>query len=100
KLARTSASAGRPAPPPLEIGERVTICSGAVVFAGARIEDRAIVGDQAYVRERAVVGADSVVGRGTAVDNDVRIGERCKVQTMVYLTAFSVLEDDVFVGPC
>lgn len=100
KLARTSASAGRAAPPPLEIGERATICSGAVVFAGARIGDRAIVGDQAYVRERAVVGVDSVVGRGTAVDNDVRIGERCKVQTMVYLTAFSVLEDDVFVGPC
>ncbi len=100
KLARTSASADRAAPPPLEIGERATICSGAVVFAGARIGDRAIVGDQAYVRERAAVGADSVVGRGTAVDNDVRIGERCKVQTMVYLTAFSVLEDDVFVGPC
>src|SRR5690606_38453889 len=78
----------------------VTICSGAVVFAGARIGDRVIVGDQAYVRERAEIGAVTVIGRGTCVDNDVSIGARCKVQTMVYLTAYSLLEDDVFVGPC
>jgi len=100
KLARSSAAAGKPAPPPLELGEKVTVCSGAVVFAGARIGDRAILGDQSYVRERAVIGPDTVIGRGTAVDNDVVVGARCKVQTMVYLTAFSLLEDDVFVGPC
>jgi acetyltransferase-like isoleucine patch superfamily enzyme len=33
------------------------------------------------------------------VDNDVVVGERVKVQTSVYLTAFTVIEDDVFVGP-
>jgi|SRR3954451_10636156 acetyltransferase-like isoleucine patch superfamily enzyme len=100
KLARSSAAAGKPAPPPLELGEKVTVCSGAVVFAGARVGDRVILGDQTYVRERAQIGADSVIGRGTCVDNDVTVGARCKVQTMVYLTAHSLLEDDVFVGPC
>jgi len=100
KLARSSAAAGRPAPPALQLGERVTVCSGAVVFAGARIGDRAILGDQTYVRERAEIGPDTVIGRGSCVDNDVRIGARCKIQTMVYLTAHSLVEDDVFVGPC
>jgi acetyltransferase-like isoleucine patch superfamily enzyme len=100
KLARSSAAAGKPAPPPLQLGEKVTVCSGAVVFAGAKIGDRAILGDQSYVRERALIGPDTVIGRGTAVDNDVVVGARCKVQTMVYLTAHSLLEDDVFVGPC
>ncbi len=52
------------------------------------------------MRERAVVGAGSLVGRGTTVDCDVVVGERVKLQTNVYLTAFSVVEDDVFVGPC
>jgi acetyltransferase-like isoleucine patch superfamily enzyme len=33
------------------------------------------------------------------VDNDVRIGARVRVQTDVYLTAGTVVEDDVFVGP-
>ena len=99
KLARGSAAAGRPVEP-LRIGERVTICAGAVVFAGATIGDEAILGDQSYVRERAVVGAGTVVGRGSAVDNDVTIGERVRIQTNVYITAGTVVEDDVFLGPC
>ena len=33
------------------------------------------------------------------MDNDVVVGTRVKVQTSVYLTAFTVIEDDVFVGP-
>ena len=41
----------------------------------------------------------SVIGRGSAVDNDVLVGARVRVQTDVYLTAYSVVEDDVFVGP-
>ena len=98
RLARTS-SAPRAALEPLRIGVRVTICAGAVLYAGAVIGDEAIVGDQAQVRERAVIGARSVIGRGSAIDNDVTIGARVKIQTNVYVTAFSVVEDDVFVGP-
>lgn len=84
----------------LELGDGVTIGAGAIVFAGARIGDGAIVGDQAFVRERSTVGERSVIGRGSVVDNDVVIGRRVRVQTNVYLTAFSLLEDDVFIGPC
>jgi UDP-2-acetamido-3-amino-2,3-dideoxy-glucuronate N-acetyltransferase len=77
----------------------VTVCTGAVVYAGARVEAGAIVGDQAQVRERSVVGSESVIGRGSTVDNDVVVGARVRVQTLVYLTAYSAVEDDVFVGP-
>ncbi len=85
---------------PLVIEAGATICAQAIVFAGARIGAGAIVGDQSYVRERAVIGAGTVVGRGTCVDNDVVVGARVKLQSHVYLTAYSVVEDDVFVGPC
>ncbi len=68
-------------------------------MAGARIGAGAVIGDQAHVRERAVVGDGSVVGRGSAVDNDVTIGERVRIQTGCYITAFSTIEDDVFVAP-
>jgi acetyltransferase-like isoleucine patch superfamily enzyme len=98
RLARTS-SAPRAALGPLRIGVRATICAGAVLYAGAVIGDEAIVGDQAQVRERAVVGARTLIGRGSAIDNDVTIGARVKIQTNVYVTAFSVVEDDVFIGP-
>jgi UDP-2-acetamido-3-amino-2,3-dideoxy-glucuronate N-acetyltransferase len=83
----------------LTLGERVTVCQGAIIFAGATVGDGAILGDQSFVRERSVIGARSVIGRGSVVDNDVRVGARARVQTGVYLTAFSVVEDDVFVGP-
>jgi len=98
RLAPGSAAAG--AVEPLRIGAGATICCGAIVFAGAAIGPGAILGDQAFVRERSIVGERSVIGRGSVVDNDVIVGARVRVQTNVYLTASSVVEDDVFVGPC
>jgi acetyltransferase-like isoleucine patch superfamily enzyme len=98
-LARGSSAAGLPSGPPLRIEERAVVCAQAVVFAGARIGAGSIVGDQSYVRERTTVGEETVIGRGAAIDNDITIGDRCRVQTLAYVTAFSILEDDVFVGP-
>ena len=98
KLARHSRAA-RAVNDPLVLEQGAVVCCGAIVFAGALLEAGAIVGDQAYVRERTVVGPGSVVGRGSAVDNDVTIGARVRMQTDVYLTAHSTIEDDVFVGP-
>jgi acetyltransferase-like isoleucine patch superfamily enzyme len=99
KLARHSTAGGAAGGAPLVIEDGAVVCCGAIVFAGARVGSAAIVGDQAYVRERAVIGAGTVIGRGSTVDNDVVIGSRVRVQTDVYLTAYSVVEDDVFVGP-
>lgn len=98
-LAPTSAAAGQ------ETGRLVVeagarICAGAIVFAGGHVGEHSIIGDQAYVRERTTVGPGTVVGRASAIDNDVTVGARVRIQTMVYVTAFSVIEDDVFVGPC
>jgi UDP-2-acetamido-3-amino-2,3-dideoxy-glucuronate N-acetyltransferase len=84
---------------PLEVADGVTICSGAIVYAGARLGAGVIIGDQAQVRERTVVGERTVLGRGSTIDFDTRVGARVSIQTMVYLTAAAVVEDDVFIGP-
>jgi acetyltransferase-like isoleucine patch superfamily enzyme len=97
-LSKTS-QAARLDPEPAVLGDGVTVAAGAIVVAGAQIADGAFVGDQAHIRERAVIGADSAIGRGSAVDNDVIIGARVKLQTGCYVTAFSTVEDDVFLGP-
>jgi acetyltransferase-like isoleucine patch superfamily enzyme len=83
----------------LRLGERVIVCCGAIVLAGARVGEGTILGDHSFVRERSSVGPGSVIGRGSVVDNDVSVGARVRVQTGVYLTAYSSIEDDVFVGP-
>ena len=86
--------------PPTVLGAGTIVSTGAVVFAGATIGERVIVGDQACVRERVTVGDDVVIGRGSLVENDTSIGARTKIQAMAYITAYSELEEDVFIAPC
>ena len=43
---------------------------------------------------------DVVIGRGALVENDTTIGANTKIQAMAYVTAYSTLEDDVFIAPC
>jgi acetyltransferase-like isoleucine patch superfamily enzyme len=92
-------TASREPPEPLMIDAEAVICTGAVVYAGAHIGEGAIIGDQAQVRERAAIGRQTVIGRGSAVDNDVTIGDGVRVQSNCYLTAYSVVEEDVFIAP-
>jgi acetyltransferase-like isoleucine patch superfamily enzyme len=86
--------------PPLELGAESVVAAGAIVFAGTRIGARVIVGDQACVRERCLIGDDVVVGRGSLVENDTTIGKLTKIQANAYITAYSTLEDEVFIAPC
>jgi len=96
-LSRLSAAA-LTEPDPTVIGEGATIAAQAVVVAGATVAAGAYVGDQAHVRERAQIGG-TTVGRASSIDNDVVIGERVRIQTGCYITAFSTVEDEVFIGP-
>lgn len=83
----------------LVIDEGATVCCGAVVYAGSRVGAGSIIGDQAQVRERSEIGPGSVVGRASCVDFEVRVGARVLIQTGVYVTGGSVVEDEVFLGP-
>ena len=85
---------------PLELGAGSIVSTGAVVFAGSRVGERVIVGDQACLRERVEVGDDVVIGRGSLVENDTTIGALTKIQAHAYITAYSTLEDNVFIAPC
>src|SRR5207237_8919032 len=59
-----------------------------------------ILGDQAWVRERVSIADDVVVGRGSLVENDTTIGRGTRIQAEAYVTAYSTLEEDVFIAPC
>jgi len=93
-------TAAREELPPLELGPGTIVSTGAVVFAGTTIGARGIVGDQACVRERCAIGDDVVIGRGSLVENDTGVGDRTKIQANAYVTAYSTLEEDVFIAPC
>jgi acetyltransferase-like isoleucine patch superfamily enzyme len=86
--------------PAAVIGAGTVISTGAIVFAGSTIGERVILGDQSCIRERVTIGDDVVVGRGSLVENDTSIGALTKIQANAYITAYSVLEEHVFIAPC
>lgn len=86
--------------PPAELGPGTIVSTGAIVFAGTTLGARVIVGDQACVRERCAIGDDVVIGRGSLVENDTTVGALTKIQADAYITAYSTLEEHVFIAPC
>ncbi|MBQ5152948.1 acyltransferase [Macrococcoides caseolyticum] len=86
--------------PPCEIGNGVTIGTSAIIYVNAKIADDVFVADLATVRERVEIGEGTIVGRGVAVENDCVVGKKCKLETNCYITAYSTIEDYVFIAPC
>ena len=86
--------------PPTVLGDGTVVSTGAIVFAGTTIGARVVLGDQSCVRERVAIGDDVVVGRGSLVENDTTIGAMTKIQAEAYITAYSTLEEHVFIAPC
>ncbi|MBN1794159.1 MAG: N-acetyltransferase [Candidatus Omnitrophica bacterium] len=85
---------------PILIGDGVLIGANAVLAAGSEIARGVLIGDLASVREETRIGECTIIGRGTTVDNLCIIGSFCKVQSNVYIAAYSTIEDYVFIGPC
>jgi acetyltransferase-like isoleucine patch superfamily enzyme len=81
------------------IGEGVLIGGHVVIHAGVQIGTGARVGDHAQIRDGVRIGAGSTIGSYSSVDPDVVVGERVSVQTHCYLSAGTIVEDDVFIGP-
>ena len=86
--------------PPATLGDGTIVSTGAIVFAGTTIGARVVLGDQSCVRERVEIGDDVVLGRGSLVENDTTIGAMTKIQADAYITAYSTLEEHVFIAPC
>lgn len=86
--------------PPTIIGSGCTIGTSSIIYANATLDDDVFVADLATIRERVHIGAQTIVGRGVSVENDCKVGIKCKLETNCYITAYSDIEDYVFIAPC
>jgi UDP-3-O-[3-hydroxymyristoyl] glucosamine N-acyltransferase len=86
--------------PPAKIGDNCIIGTGVVIYAGSVLGTRVLAADLSTVRENVTVGEYTIIGRGAAIENFCKIGSYCKLETNAYITAYSELEDRVFVAPC
>ena len=78
---------------------RTYVDPAAVVEPSANVGDGSRVWGLAQVRAGAVLGQRCVVGRGAFVDQDVVVGDDCKIQNQALLYAPARLGAGVFVGP-
>lgn len=85
--------------PPCEIGNGCIIGTSVVIYAGCRIGDNCLVADLSTVRENVSIENKTIIGRGVAIENHCKVGSNCKLETNVYLTAYSIVEDYVFMAP-
>lgn len=82
------------------IGSGTVIGTGAVIYQGAVIGRDCLIADYATVREDVTIGDGTIVGKGVTIENHCTVGKNCKLETNAYITAYSVIEDDCFIGPC
>lgn len=85
---------------PCSIADECLIGAGAIVYCGCEIGEKTLIADLATIREDVTIGSKTIIGRGATIENFCKIGSNCKIQTNVYLTAYSEVEDNVFIAPC
>lgn len=84
---------------PLVIGRGTQVGAYAILYAGTVIGADCFIADQAQIRERCRIGHHVIVGHNSTIENDTMVGDYTKLQTGVYLTAKSTVEDHVFLAP-
>ncbi len=85
--------------PPLSVGDQCIVGTGVVLYRGATVDGKVLMADLCTVRENVSIGRGTIVGRGVTVENFCTIGRFCKLESECYLSAYSTLEDRVFVAP-
>jgi acetyltransferase-like isoleucine patch superfamily enzyme len=86
--------------PPCTVGNDCIIGAGVIIYRGCTIDNKVLVADLSTVRENVSIGYKTIVGRGVAIENFCTIGRFVKLETNVYITAYSDIEDRCFVAPC
>lgn len=82
------------------IEEECLIGATTIIYRGCKIGKKTLIADMATIRENVKIGEKTIIGRGATIENFCTVGSNCKIQTNVYLTAYSEVEDYVFIAPC
>ena len=83
----------------LIIGAGARIRSGTTVYSGSSIGSNLETGHNVVIREENLIGDNVSIWSNSIIDYGCRIGNNVKIHSQVYVTQFTVIEDDVFIGP-
>lgn len=81
------------------IGHSAVIRSHTVIYAGNSIGDNFQTGNKVNIRELNEIGDDVSVGTLSVIEHRVKIGNGVRIHTQAFIPEFTVLEDNVWIGP-
>jgi len=84
----------------VRLGDDAIIRPGTTIYCGVIIGNNLRTGHNALIRENSVIGDRVLVGTNVVIDGGCRIGNHVRIQSNVYIPANTVIEDNVFLGPC
>jgi acetyltransferase-like isoleucine patch superfamily enzyme len=84
---------------PTIIGDGAVIRSHTVIYAGNQIGHRFQTGNKANIRELNQIGDDVSIGTLSVVEHHVKIGDRARIHTQVFVPEYTTLEEDSWLGP-
>jgi len=85
--------------PLITIGTDCTVRAGSILYSEVMIDDNCQTGHNVLIREKTQIGRNSLVGTNCVIDGNVTIGNDVSIQTGVYIPLFSVIGNNVFMGP-
>ncbi|MGH8163277.1 MAG: acyltransferase, partial [Rhodanobacteraceae bacterium] len=88
----------QPREAPFEEESPVRIHPTALIETGVYLGRGTSLWDNVHVRSGARIGEECIVGEKSYIAYDVSIGNRCKLNAMVYVCAAVTIEDGVMIG--
>ena len=83
----------------LIIGPEARLRVGTVIYGGSSIGCNLDTGHNVVIREQNLIGDNFRIWTNSIIDYGCIIGDNVKIHSGVYVTQFTVLEDDAFLGP-
>ncbi len=81
------------------IGESALIRSGSIIYSDVKIGNNFMSGHHVLIREHTEIGDNVVVGTNAVIEGNCKLGNNIVMQTGTCLSAFTTIEDGVFIGP-
>lgn len=81
------------------LGPHAHLRRGTIIYAGTKIGSHFETGHFVIVREECEIGDHVSVWSNTVVDYGVKIGNHVSLHTGIYVSQYTVIEDEVFIAP-
>lgn len=81
------------------IGESPVIRSNTVIYTNVKIGDNFETGHNVIIREENEIGNNFCIWNNSCVDYGCNIGNDVKIHNNVYISQFTVIEDETFLAP-